>query len=110
VLRDTSLVSSKPRLVHWDILISDDNHYAFVCAIEREGALWCKTVLVTEPQDRVYVQANDTFYVLAPSGETRKHSQAVITPDPGDDYIRVPIVSKSKLEHYIPKKHAVRLE
>ena len=108
-MKNLQLLTPKPQPVLWDCLVSDDSRYAFIGAIEIDGSLCAKAVLIVEPCDRVYVQANEIIYTLTPTGETLNSRLAVITPDPGCDYVRVPIQSKAIINYYIPPKHTVKV-
>lgn len=100
--RDLGYRRARNPTVLWDCGVSDDGRYAFVGCIEIDGCLCCKAVLVVEPQERVDVQFNELVYILRPNGECLTCHQAVITPDIGCDWVKIPIASRFKIKNYQP--------
>lgn len=106
-VRDLRLRKQRVPMLLWDCGISDDGRYALIGCMESESCLCCKAVLIVEPQNRVDVQFNELVYVLRPTGETASSHQAVITPDIGCDWVKIPIETKFKIKNYQPASGGV---
>lgn len=90
-LLDTSLP------LHYDIAISSDGQVALVNFKVEGEYLLCKSILVCTPQKEIDISVNQVEMSIKMSGEALVYSQSIITPDEGEEYIKL-LISDSFID------------